>query len=144
MWESIWWIWASPASLCQWPYFVLTWYQGSSPTQTSSKQKFVQLQSLFHHHFCILEVLMAAATDSIFLPVTCSLGTQLVPEPFQPLSPACSLPSPSTVQQGKKADTDLGKNEDKIYTAWRGGLQDRLGNEQNEPGVYLIKKSRNH
>lgn len=82
---------------------------------------------------------MAAATDSSIFPVICSLGTQLLPEPFQPLSPACRLPSPSTVQKGKETDTEPGKQEDKIYTAWREDSQDKLGNDQNEPGVYVIK-----
>lgn len=142
-WESIGWIWASSASLWQWPYFVLIWYQEPSPTQTSSKQRFVQLQSLFQHHVCILEVPMAAATDSSFLPVTCSLGTQFLPEAFQPLSSACSLSSPSTVSQGKEAGTELGKQEDKIYTAWE-EVTGQAGKWTKWTWSVSYKKSRNH
>lgn len=60
-----------------------------------------------------------------FLLVTCSFGTQFLPDPFQLLSHACSLPSPSEEQQGEEADAESGRQEDKKYTIWGGVLQDR-------------------
>lgn len=80
--------------------------------------------------------------NSSFLLVTCSLGTQFFPEPFQPFSPACSLPSLSEEQQEEEVDTKLGRKEDKKYTVWGGVLQDR----PRTKWTWLVsyKKSGNH
>lgn len=82
---------------------------------------------------------MAAVTDSSFLPVTCSLGFQFLPEPFQALSPTCSLPSPPQRSKEWRQALSLESRRTKYTQLGEEPYRTGLGNDQNEPGVYLAK-----